>query len=815
MGCGASSPVHLPPPAVPLLALPAPAEQRDPSPPPREGKSDRSPRERSPRDAVPRERRGKSGSGATPRERVSSKSGSSGATPRERSSKSGRTPRSRATGSGSGTSLGPRPPPPAAAAAAGAGEGPTAVAPPADGYMRKSKKRAKEVVTPAPPPLTSSAPAPGPEEPEWAALRDDPAELTRRVCAYMMAHTVRTPSGDARKKVEAGQEALGKLKRTLSGAGLPQGDGTTRLHIEEFCGWVQTLYFDGITTDEHGAELRQLARSMNQETERLLREQVFSEAGPVPAPAPALQPAPEPVPEPAALAVAFAREMLPRDQLVLQASTPPAAAPPPALIGVAEALGPLGSTAGFEGCRTIAACTVVFARGVEGKFGPGVTPAPLGRDQTPAVGYDLGEDWLVSGLAVRRSLSMAAAAAAAVSGGVRATILGLEIAESAEDLQHDAKCQPVATLAWGSGSGSKNGGAKAAGAGVGPARWTLDWGLRARYIRLTVLGTTAGKKKPAAAVRIGDLEVHGAYTLAPAASSGKTPRGSSRKPPTLKKYQATVLKIETELAESVKLKIEEPVALVEPEEMTVLKKKRKLAEKELTEFLVVYARDQSSSLEMAKRTLDAKRGSWKPLIYAGPGLQLSSGSGKKAASAAGSARQDWGAFGDGLGSAAGLPAAGFDLWASWVISGVTVSLAPKPSSSKKGGSGSGNGGAPPTLKLALEAAGCSRALGRDELCTRLTVFEVSGTAEGAAARHTLDRPVSLQYPFLHTASESHTPTPFASSQYSSRNEIRHSPLLCAVACRCARGSCGWLYSARSRQIARRSAAGRLRRRWRP
>eukprot|EP01046_Picozoa_sp_COSAG06_P079153 COSAG06_NODE_26647_length_610_cov_0.720157_1_plen_139_part_01 len=115
----------------------------------------------------------------------------------------------------------------------------------------------------------------------------------------------------------------------------------------------------------------------------------------------------------------------------------------------------------MEACRSIGICKPVFARGVHGEWGDAVTAAPLGREQVPVVGWDLQEEWLVTGLAVRNSLSMAAAAAAAVSGGggSRPTVLGLEVAQSAEDLQDDAKCTPVATFTWSTDAGLDSKGA--------------------------------------------------------------------------------------------------------------------------------------------------------------------------------------------------------------------------------------------------------------------------------------------------------------------------------------------------------------------
>jgi hypothetical protein len=87
----------------------------------------------------------------------------------------------------------------------------------------------------------------------------------------------------------------------------------------------------------------------------------------------------------------------------------------------------------------------------------------------------------------------------------------------------------------------------------------LEWGLHARYIRLTVLGVTASSPSAKGGhLRLGNLEVHAAYARNVQDSKtkdknggGKTPRGS-RKPPTLERFQAAVLRIEDELAEAVR-----------------------------------------------------------------------------------------------------------------------------------------------------------------------------------------------------------------------------------------------------------------------
>ena len=186
----------------------------------------------------------------------------------------------------------------------------------------------------------------------------------------------------------------------------------------------------------------------------------------------------------------------------------------------------------------------------------------------------------------------------------------------------------------------------------------------------------------------------------------------------------------------VRLKVEEPLEQLDEEEVRV--RLRKLKEKELSEFKVVFARDQSGGIDLARRTLDAKRGSWKPLLYSTPatnGKQKSIGAADKSIAAiVPGTRLDWGIHSDGgLGCSPGFPAVGFDLWAHWIISGVTVSTGsasrtPEFASSKQS-----------LVRMALEAANCARAFGRDELCTRLAEFE--STQDDGVIRHTLTRPV--------------------------------------------------------------------------
>ena len=49
-----------------------------------------------------------------------------------------------------------------------------------------------------------------------------------------------------------------------------------RPHLETFRAWLQALYFDGITTNDHGAEARHRARHNNHRIEQLCSRQLFA-----------------------------------------------------------------------------------------------------------------------------------------------------------------------------------------------------------------------------------------------------------------------------------------------------------------------------------------------------------------------------------------------------------------------------------------------------------------------------------------------------------------------------------------------------------
>merc|ERR1719160_520424 len=81
----------------------------------------------------------------------------------------------------------------------------------------------------------------------------------------------------AADSIAAGEERIARLVHTLSAAGLATGTAETEKFVNDFCAFIQLRYFDGITTDEHGAEARQRARENNRLIEKLCSEQNFAE----------------------------------------------------------------------------------------------------------------------------------------------------------------------------------------------------------------------------------------------------------------------------------------------------------------------------------------------------------------------------------------------------------------------------------------------------------------------------------------------------------------------------------------------------------
>ena len=134
---------------------------------------------------------------------------------------------------------------------------------------------AQTAPVPAPQPAPAAAPAAAEPEPTPSFAGLQGAELVRAVCAWLMATAGKTSK--AADSIAAGEERIARLVHTLSAAGLATGTAETEKFVNDFCAFIQLRYFDGITTDEHGAEARQRARENNRLIERLCSEQHFAE----------------------------------------------------------------------------------------------------------------------------------------------------------------------------------------------------------------------------------------------------------------------------------------------------------------------------------------------------------------------------------------------------------------------------------------------------------------------------------------------------------------------------------------------------------
>ena len=137
--------------------------------------------------------------------------------------------------------------------------------------------RGEPVPVPVPVPTAAvqeEAAASQPEIPTFDGLQG--VELCRAVCAWLMATAPKT-GRDAESRLAAGEERLARLVHTLSTAGLLTGTAETLKCVEDFCAFLQGRYFDGITTDEHGAEARSRARNNNRLVEQLCSKQHFRE----------------------------------------------------------------------------------------------------------------------------------------------------------------------------------------------------------------------------------------------------------------------------------------------------------------------------------------------------------------------------------------------------------------------------------------------------------------------------------------------------------------------------------------------------------
>jgi len=119
---------------------------------------------------------------------------------------------------------------------------------------------------------------PGHGEPDWRGYEGRPEELTRAVCAWLMASAPPKTSygSDPHARISVGEQRLAKLVHTLSAAGLDSGTPATEMHIDKFCAWLQACYFDGVSTKEHGIDARHRARHNNSLIEQLCSNQQFS-----------------------------------------------------------------------------------------------------------------------------------------------------------------------------------------------------------------------------------------------------------------------------------------------------------------------------------------------------------------------------------------------------------------------------------------------------------------------------------------------------------------------------------------------------------
>ena len=143
-----------------------------------------------------------------------------------------------------------------------------------------AKPAAQRLLTPRKRSTTSrGTPTAAPEEPQapdWALVVSEVGVATgmQRICAYQLAHLEKTPD-DAEERVAAGAKAVSELVTTLVQAGVTAGKDESRPFLERFCGHVQTTYFDGVTAEQNGVELRNRCKQLNVMIESLVRTQNF------------------------------------------------------------------------------------------------------------------------------------------------------------------------------------------------------------------------------------------------------------------------------------------------------------------------------------------------------------------------------------------------------------------------------------------------------------------------------------------------------------------------------------------------------------
>jgi len=114
------------------------------------------------------------------------------------------------------------------------------------------------------------------QQPPQPPLQQSPsaAELVRKVAVEVMQTAGKMPPLGA-ARVERGSQLMSQFCSALA-ADCPAGDESSHANCSEFCGWVQTNCFDGITTDEHGAAVRARTRALNKSVERLCAKQEYS-----------------------------------------------------------------------------------------------------------------------------------------------------------------------------------------------------------------------------------------------------------------------------------------------------------------------------------------------------------------------------------------------------------------------------------------------------------------------------------------------------------------------------------------------------------
>jgi tetratricopeptide (TPR) repeat protein len=106
-------------------------------------------------------------------------------------------------------------------------------------------------------------------------LADRPPEMVKALCAYIMKTTGAAAKTVPERLVEGGS-LLARLCNMLTAMGLDEGDEGTKPLVEEYCTWLQTSYFDGVTAAEHGEPMRELSRRLNRHVTELAETQEFA-----------------------------------------------------------------------------------------------------------------------------------------------------------------------------------------------------------------------------------------------------------------------------------------------------------------------------------------------------------------------------------------------------------------------------------------------------------------------------------------------------------------------------------------------------------